>query len=108
MKLRCKPEQPDAEAQHIESGGEVSHCAESEKKGKQNGKECEKENELNSENETSKEDGGERGHEGKRENEGDGETQKAVGEGEHEDDGELEVKKLTEMSVEYEPLGVNR
>jgi len=108
MKLRCKPEQPDAEAQHIESGGEVSHCAESEKKGKQNGKECEKENELNSENETSKENGGERGHEGKRENEGDGETQKAVGEGEHEDDGELEVKKLTEMSVEYEPLGVNR
>lgn len=46
MKLRCKPEQPDAEAQHIKSGGEVSHCAESEKKEKQNGKECEKENET--------------------------------------------------------------
>ena len=38
----------------------------------------------------------------------DRETQRTVGEGEHEDDDEPEVKKLTEMSVEYEPLGVNR
>lgn len=103
MKLRCKPEQPEAESKHKESGGEVDCSAESEDKGKLYG------NESNGENDTHKDDGRERGNEGKRENEGEGESQQAEDEGEHADDGELEVnKKLTEMSVEYEPLGVNR
>ena len=53
-------------------------------------------------------DGGESECEGKRGNEGEKETQQAICEGEQEDDEEIEVKKLTEMSVEYEPLGVNR
>jgi len=83
MKLRCKPEQPDLpKVQHEESGREEDHGAGSEDGGKPN--------------EKNKEDQGER------------ENQQTVGEGEQEDDGEPEVKKLTEMSVEYEPLGVNR
>ena len=82
MKLRCKPEQPDKE-----SGKEVDHGAESEDEGKQKEK---------------NEDKGGREYVEEREN------QQTVDEGEHEDDGEPEVKKLTEMSVEYEPLGVNR
>ena len=89
MKLRCKPEQLDlAEAQHKESDGEVDHGAGSEDE--------EKLKEKNKEDRGKKEDVEER------------ENQQSVGEGEHEDDGEPEVKKLTEMSVEYEPLGVNR
>ena len=87
MKLRCKPDL--AEAQHKQSGREVDRGAESEDEVKQN--------------ENNKEDDG-----GKREYVEERENQQTVGEGEHEDDGEPEVKKLTEMSVEYEPLGVNR
>ena len=85
MKLRCKPEQPDLpEAQH---------------------KESEDEGKLK---EINKEDGGKKADGGKWEDVEERENQQSVGEGEHEDDGEPEVKKLTEMSVEYEPLGVNR
>jgi len=85
MKLRCKPEQPDLpEAQH---------------------KESEDEGKLK---EINKEDGGKKADGGKWEDVEERENQQTVGEAEHEDDGEPEVKKLTEMSVEYEPLGVNR
>ena len=86
MKLRCKPD--NGEAQPKESGKEVDFDAGGEDEGKQK--------ELNEEDR------------GKMEYVEDRETQQTVGEGEHEDDDEPEVKKLTEMSVEYEPLGVNR
>ena len=88
MKLRCKPDQPEnGEAQLRESGREVDYGAGGEDEGKQK--------------EKNEEDRGKMEYVEQRE------TQETVCEGEHEDD-EPEVKKLTEMSVEYEPLGVNR
>ena len=87
MKLRCKPEQPDLEAQQRDDSVE----SEEEKRNVKDGGS-----------------GGERGDLRRNREDGEERETKAVSEGEHEDDGELEVKKLTEMSVEYEPLGVNR
>ena len=87
MKLRCKPEQPDLEAQQRDDSVESEE---------------EKRNVKDSGS------GGERGDLRRNREDGEERETKAVSEGEHEDDGELEVKKLTEMSVEYEPLGVNR